>query len=292
MAANRLGGRRLEYFVAVADRGSFTAAARALGVSQPALSLSVKELEAELGTPLFERLGRRVALTAAGTALLDPVRQSLRDVETGRAAVAAVLGLEAGSLHLACLPTLAAHPMAGMIGRFRQAHPGVHIELAAPEHTADLLHLLRGGRCELAIASTQDPPGDLAVHRLGVQLLLAVHPPGTPDPGGGSALGGLEGVPLVATPDGTSSRRLLDEGFARAGASPAVAVVTAQRDAVLPLVLAGAGAALVPEPLAAVAAGLGAVVGRPRPPITREVSVLHRPGPLAPAARRFLELAE
>ncbi|MGH9091780.1 MAG: LysR family transcriptional regulator, partial [Acidimicrobiales bacterium] len=245
MTTSRLGGRRLEYFVAVADRGSFTAAARALGISQPALSLAVKELETELGTALFDRLGRRVTLTAAGTALLDPVRQSIRDVETGRAAVAAVLGLEAGSLHLACLPTLAADPMAGMIGRFRRAHPGVRIELAAPEHTADLLHLLRGGRCELAIASTHDLPGDVDAHRVGEQLLLAVHPPGTPDPGRGSALGGLEGVPLVATPEGTSSRRLLDDGFARAGASPTVAVVTAQRDAVLPLVLAGAGAALV-----------------------------------------------
>ena len=72
---------------------------------------------------------------------------------------------------------------------------------------------------------------------------------------------------------------------------PSVAVVTAQRDAILPLVLAGAGAALVPEALAEVAALLGAAVVRPDPPITRQVSVLHRPGPLAPAAQRFLGLA-
>ncbi len=62
---------------------------------------------------------------------------------------------------------------------------------------------------------------------------------------------------------GTSTRRLLDEGFAAAGAVPQVAVVTAQRDAILPLVLAGAGAALVPEPIAVVARALGATVARP-----------------------------
>lgn len=291
MPSSRLTGRRLEYFVAVADHGTFTAAARALFVSQPALSLAVKELEAELGTELFHRLGRQVVLTSAGTALLGPARQSLRDVETGRSAVAAVLGLEAGTLSLGCLPTLAAEPLAGMIGRFRRAHPGVRIDLAAPEGSADLLGLLRTGRCELGIAGADDRAGDLVGRPLGEQELLAIHPPDTPAAVAGKLLGGLAEVPLVATPEGTSTRRMLDEAFAAAGLDPAVAVVTAQRDAVLPLVLAGAGAALVPEPLAAVAARLGAVVGQPRPSITRAVSILHRPGPLAPAARRFLEVA-
>ncbi|HUA95902.1 MAG TPA: LysR family transcriptional regulator [Acidimicrobiales bacterium] len=289
--SSRLTGRRLEYFVAVADHGSFTAAARTLFVSQPALSLSVKELETELGTELFHRLGRQVVLTAAGAALLGPARQSLRDVETGRAAVAAVLGLTAGTLSLGCLPTLAADPLAAMIGRFRRLHPGIRIDLAAPEDSVDLLDLLRSGRCELGIAVADDRPGDLEGRVLCTQELLAIHPPGTPASVAKEALGGLANVPLVATPVGTSTRGMLDDAFAAAGAVPAVAVVTAQRDAMLPLVLAGAGAALLPEPLATEAARLGAVVGRPSPPVTRAVSILHRPGPLAPAARRFLQLA-
>jgi LysR family carnitine catabolism transcriptional activator len=283
--------RRLGYFLAVAEHGGFTAAAGAITVSQPALSLAVKELEAELGTELFLRLGRRVVLTPAGEALLDPARQALRDVETGRAAVAAVTGLSAGSLTLCSLPTLAADPLAGLIGRFRQAHPGVRIDLVAPEDTADLLDLLRSGRCELGIAAPEDRPAGLEARVVGRQQLLAILPPGSPIPPGAPLLGGLDGVPLVATPEGTSSRRLLEEGFADAGLIPSVAVVTAQREAILPLVLAGAGAALVPEPLAEVAAQLGAVVVRPVPAISREVAILHRPGPLAPAAQRFLELA-
>ena len=87
-----------------------------------------------------------------------------------------------------------------------------------------------------------------------------------------------ERVPLIAAPPGTSSRRLLDEAFAGVGLSPLVVVVAAQREAILPLVLAGAGAALVPEPLARQAARLGAVVATPRPPITRHVVLAHRPG--------------
>jgi LysR family carnitine catabolism transcriptional activator len=68
-------------------------------------------------------------------------------------------------------------------------------------------------------------------------------------------------------------------------------VVTAQRDAILPLVIAGAGAALVPESLAQTAAGLGAVTVRPEPPIARPLALVHRPGTLSPAAARFVEMA-
>jgi DNA-binding transcriptional LysR family regulator len=296
--------RRLEHFLAVVDHGGFTAASRQLPVSQPALSLSVKELELELGAPLFERVGRRVLLTSAGQALVGPARQSLRDVETGRAAVAAVVGVTAGTLALASLPTLAADPLAGLVGRFRRHHPGVVVDLAAPEDTSDLVAMVRDGRCEAGLAEADRLPDDLVSHDIGNQALLLILPP---DIEGGEqrsfaqvpagapattlALADMIDVPFVAAPVGTSTRRLLDEGFAAAGALPKVVVVTAQRDAILPLVLAGAGAALVPEPIAAVAGALGATVVRPSPSVDRGIALIHRRGPLAPAAARFVEVA-
>src|SRR6185312_15051513 len=106
---------RLRHFVAVAEHGGFSAAAREVYVSQPALSFAVRELEAEVGVALFVRHGRRVRLTSAGEALLEPARQVLRDLATGQAAVEAVAGLEAGTLSLASLPTLAADPLAPMV---------------------------------------------------------------------------------------------------------------------------------------------------------------------------------
>ena len=314
--------RRLTYFLAVVDHGGFTAAADEVGVSQPALSLAVKELERELGVGLFDRVGRRVHLTAAGHALVGPARQALRDVETGRAAVA---GLRSGTLVLASLPTLAADPLAELVGRFRRRHPGVDVDLAAPEDTSDLVAMVRDGRCEAGITEDSEVPGDLVSRPIGSQALLLILPPGLggwgnpigepagAGPGGriGSgrigagriggtgqdlglpemALADLVLTPFVAAPVGTSTRRLLDEGFAGAGAVPRVAVVTAQRDAILPLVLAGAGAALVPEPIAAVAGALGATVARPSPSVERGIALVHRSGTLAPAAARFVELA-
>lgn len=282
--------RRLRAFLAVAEEDGFSAAARALHVSQPALSLAVRELEDELGTALFARVGRRVALTPAGQALLGPARQALRDLETARAAVAAVAGLEAGSLSLGALPTLAADPVAGLIGRFRRAHPGVRVDLAAPEGSADLVAMVRSGRAEVGVAEAADCPPDLDARVLADQELVVVLPPGTAAPARGSLARLLAG-PLVVTPPGTSSRRLLEQGLGPAAGGVEVAVETAQREAVLALVLAGAGAALVPDAQGQVAEALGAVVRRPTPPVRRRLALLTRRGHLAPAAQRFCALA-
>src|SRR3954468_15845387 len=102
--------RRLTMFLAVVDEGTFTKAAGTVYVSQSALSQAIHELEREVGVGLFHRVGRRVVLTAAGEALVEPARQALRDLANARAAVAAVSGLEEGRLDLVALPTLAVTP--------------------------------------------------------------------------------------------------------------------------------------------------------------------------------------
>jgi LysR family transcriptional regulator, carnitine catabolism transcriptional activator len=284
--------RRLGYFLAVADHGSFTGAAKAIFVSQPAVSLAVKELEQELGAELFHRLGRRVTLTAAGEALVGPARQVLRDVQVGTAAVAAVTGLAAGHLDICCLPTLAVRPGARLIGRFRQEFPGVTVDMSVADDPARLVELLRSGDCELGITEAAMVPSELEHHVLMDQELVVVLPPGSAWQARPVSLSRLRSTPFVTTPPGTSTRRLLDEAFAAVGAQPEVVVVTTQREALLPLVLAGAGATLLPEAVAHTAVGEGAVIARPRPAIRRTVVLAHRSGPLSPAAAAFVELSE
>src|SRR5688572_24709858 len=111
--------RRLQMFLAVHEHQSFTRAAKASFISQPALSQCIKELENQMGAVLFHRLGRRVTLTPAGEALVGPASQVVREFEAGRRAVQAVKGLQAGRLDLVCLPSLAADPVAPLIGAFR-----------------------------------------------------------------------------------------------------------------------------------------------------------------------------
>jgi LysR family carnitine catabolism transcriptional activator len=282
--------RRLRLFLAVVDEGGMTRAAEAARVSQPSVSQAIRELEAELGTPLFHRVGRRVVLSAAGEALVEPARQVLRDVETGRAAVEAVAGLAAGRLDLVALPTLAVDPVAPLVGAFRVAHPGVDIALADPADAAAVVDLVASGESELGITAEPVLDPSLTSHPLGHQDLLAVLPPGS-NRSHTMAVGTLARFPLVTAPPGTTTRTQLEDAFADAGVTPRIAVVTSQREAILPLVLAGAGATLFPRPLAEQAATLGAVVVALRPRLARPVHLFHRAGPLSPAAAAFRELA-
>jgi LysR family carnitine catabolism transcriptional activator len=281
--------RQLSYFLAVVDEGTFTAAATAVSVAQPSLSQAVRSLEAELGAELFHRLGRAVRLTAAGAALVEPARQALRDADTAREAVSAVAGLHAGRLDLASLPTLAAEPVAGLVGAFCRAHPDVAVRLVSSEEPAGLEDLVRSGECEVGFTELRHEVRGLVQGPLFRQDVLAVFPAGAP-PRTSVGLRVLAGTPLVTTPPGTSSRRLLEEAFAAEGLTPRIAVEANARDAILPLVLAGAGASLLPRPLTVGAAAQGAVVSAVRPAIHREIGLLHRPGPLSPAANAFLEL--
>ncbi len=282
--------RRLRLFLAVVDHGGMTRAAEAGHVSQPSVSQAIRELEGELGTPLFHRVGRRVLLTAAGDALVEPARQVLRDVETGRAAVAAVAGLAAGRLDLVALPTLAADPVAPLVGAFRVAHPGIDIALADPADAIRLVELVASGESELGITAEPVADAGFTSHALGHQDLLAVLPPGAAA-SHAMAVTTLARFPLVTAPPGTTTRTQLEDAFNEARVTPRIAVVTAQREAILPLVLAGAGATLFPRPLAEQAAALGAVVVSLRPRLTRPVHLFHRDGPLSPAAAAFRDLA-
>ena len=102
--------RHLNYFLAVAQYQSFTRAARALHVSQPALSQQVRQLEEHLGAQLFDRTGRLVRLTDAGEVYLRYARQALQDLEEGRRALHDVSDLSRGSLRVAVAPAMAALP--------------------------------------------------------------------------------------------------------------------------------------------------------------------------------------
>lgn len=281
--------RRLRLFLAVVDHNGFTAAATAEHVAQPAVSLAVRELETELGTPLLIRARRGIVLTAAGEALVPPARQALRDLDHASAAVAAVTGLVAGRLDLITLPTLAADPVADLVGQFRGAHPAVTVRLGAPNDLEALAREVREGGAEVGITEQGHANRGLTEVRLRDQELRAVSPPGTV--AHAVRIDRLAGVPLVLTPPGSSLRDLVTGALRDAGVEATVAVETAQRDALIPLVLAGAGTTFLPTQLADAAERLGATVRPTTPRLSRTIVLVHRPEALGPAAERFRALA-
>jgi LysR family transcriptional regulator, carnitine catabolism transcriptional activator len=281
---------QVRYALAVVDEGTFTAAAAACFVAQPSLSHAVRALERELGVDLFRRVGRRPTLTSAGEAFVPAAREVMRALDTVRAEVDAVSGVVAGHLDLVALPTLAVAPVTPMVGAFRTAHPAVTVRLGHPEGPAALIDAVRSGDSEVGITELPIAAARIKAIPLGRQQLVAILPPGSP-PAAVLRLEALARFPLVALRVGGSTRDMLDAAFDAAGATPAIAVETDQREAIVPLVLAGAGAAVVPAPMAEIARQQGAVVARLSPALWRNLGLIHRDATLSPAARAFIALA-
>jgi DNA-binding transcriptional LysR family regulator len=281
--------RQLECFVAVVDEGGFTRAADALNIAQPTLSQAISSLERSLGARLFDRIGRGVSLTAAGEALVDPARRALRDFAVAEESVSRVRGLVAGHLDVAAIPTLA-QPLATLVGKFRTRHP--HVVVRSPELDAgsSVETAVASGVCELGLTELPVTASGLVALTMGEQPFKLVAPPKT-RVGARVPLARFAVFDFVATPQGTSSRARLDEALRKGKvAEPRVRVEIGNRDALIALVLAGAGAAFLPEPMAEQARKLGARVADTDPVISRRYGLIHRAAPISPAAQAILSL--
>lgn len=283
--------RQIEYFLAVIDHGGITAAARRLHVSQPALSHAIKLLEADLGAELFQRIPRGVRLTAAGEAFAVSARRIVREFETGRAAVNSVVGLVAGRLDMIALPGALLDPLAGVIGRFRALYPHVQVRVtdaARPEHVRDAV---RSGTAEIGVTEGKDRGDrDLARELVTLQEMVVALPPGSPPPPGGMIpVRDLMDMQLV-----TGVRDMVVELLTQAGVEHASeftpVVETGLRGSALHLVMAGAGAAVLPRTLAEIGRPHGVVIAPLDPPQHRACYALHQRAPLSPAADRMLDL--
>lgn len=282
--------RQLEYFLAVVEHGGFTNASRVLHVAQPTLSHAIAALETEVGGSLFHRLPHGAALTAAGEALVAPARQVVRDLATASASVREVLGLEGGRLDIVTQTTLAVDPLATLLGRFLGEHPKVAVRVTDPEQSARVAQLVRSGACELGLVDAGEPHGDLEGLLLGEHDLKLVLPPGTRPRRRTLRLEEMAGLRFVVTPPGSATRGILDEALRQQGLEPLVAVETAHRAMIMPLVLAGAGAALLPTSMAADAAAKGATLVATDPVLHHRGRLVWRAGPMSPAAEAFVAL--
>ncbi|WP_405652822.1 LysR family transcriptional regulator [Streptomyces sp. NBC_00019] len=284
--------RQVEYFLAVAVHRSFTSAAHTLRVAQPSLSHAMRLLERELGTPLFHRLGRGVVLTSAGEAFVEPARQIMRDLETARSVVRTIAGLAGGTLDIVAPTTLAVDPLADLTGAFRRRHPAIDVVIVEPPNAEAVADVVRTGECELGLADVKTDGEAVETLELCRQEVLAVVPRSDSFPQVGPvALAEVARMDLVATARGTATRALMDQALGGEGRSPRIAVETVHQAAVVPLVLAGAGATLLPLSLAEEAARRGAVALELRPRLARPVWLMWRHGPLSPAAQAFIDVA-
>jgi DNA-binding transcriptional LysR family regulator len=281
---------QLRAALAVADHGSFTKAAAAVHLSQPALSHAVAKLEAELGVTLFDRLGRGAALTAAGEAFEAIARDTLRDAERLTTTMAEIAGAVSGRLQLAAPRTLVRR-MAGLVGCFRTRHPGVVVELSDTEGDDEALECVSKGRCDMALLRLVDPPAPFLCTPLTVEEFVAVFPPGTVVGSTTLSLKKLTRYPLIAPPRGSRNRKMFDLLFSSHGVDVEVMVESAHPESILELVWAGAGVGLASRDAATTFVERGVVATRLDPRIVQQVYLVHRAGRLSPAATAFEAVA-
>lgn len=288
--------QQLAYFVAVADVGSFTRAADLVGVAQPTLSRQLRALERHLGAALLDRGARDgLSLTPAGAAVLPLARRILADVESARTAVAELVGVRTGRVRVGATPSLCIGVLADVLRTFCARHPGVRVELVE-DGSQPLERGLARGDLDVALvivpAAGLDPAlsvTPLLRERLSVASVARSTSAGPTAevPGRGSAgqpgrVGGrrpmsvteLSRHPLVIPRQGYDLREVTLRAYAEAGVTPRIAVEGGEMDAVLRLVEAGAGVAVVPDLV---------FTGRPRlrrtaltPPLYRTVALARR----------------
>ncbi|MFF8772110.1 LysR family transcriptional regulator [Kitasatospora sp. NPDC015120] len=232
----------LTHFLAVARTEHLSRAAQQLHVAQPSLSRSIARLEAELGTPLFDR-GGRLRLNDTGHLFRGYVERALGELEAGRRAVAEVTGDGAGTVRLASETFMA---FSGPLAAFKRQCPGVELELHQLP-VAEMARCLRAKDTDLAIASQPIAADGLeSVRLLDEEVGLAL-PLGHPLADRSSVtLEELAGLPFIATRPGHWQRRLLDRVFAGRGLTPRIVCEGDEAGAIAELISAGLGVGLVP----------------------------------------------
>ena len=180
--------RQLRYFVALADAAHFGRAAARANVSQPALSLQIKELEAQLGVDLVDRLPRGVRLTRAGQEVLTRARRVLAEVDDLTQAIRWRDGLS-GQLNLGVIQTVAPYLLPAALSRIRARDLSLELRVREAQ-TAQLVEGVRSGRLDAAIVALPVPDDGLVAHPLvedrfvlaGSERRLAAYADALPDP--------------------------------------------------------------------------------------------------------------
>jgi DNA-binding transcriptional LysR family regulator len=257
------------------EEGSFTRAARRVGITQPSLSQHVRALELELGGAVLERLPRGIAVTAAGRSLLPEARAALRAVERGRHAARAALALEAGELEIATVLSMAVGLLPRYIRLWLQRHPHVGIRLQEFRHRSLLEQAVEQGVADFAIGPLPLRAWDGPLERVSWEEFVVVAPPG--DPLSLRRRVRLEELSdrewVLYHPD-HGLAGILEEVCRRAGFSPRGTVRTSQAEGAARLASAGVGPALVPDNI--VLPGIEGSVLRLDPPLVRDVAVYAR----------------
>ena len=286
--------RQLEYFVAVTEEAGFTKAAARLHVAQPGVSAQIRQLERELGQPLFDRSGRSVRLTEVGEAVLPYARAALAAVEGARHSVDELTGLLRGRVTIGTIDWIRSLDLPRLLAGFHRDHPNVEITVLQDD-AATLADALRDGRVDLAFLSlgSSEPPEGIATRTVIQQDLVAAvgrdHPLARRST---LRLRALAGEDLISLPRGTGIRAVLDAACADAGLTPRIAFEAGEPPVLAQLAAQNLGVAVLPESATRDLPDDLHAMPIVQPRLTGRIALAWRAeGPRSPAARALLARA-
>lgn len=235
---------QLRIFLAVARHNSFARAAEDLHLSPPTLSLQVKQLSETVGQPLFEQLGKRIYLTAAGRTLADACQDIERRLEQLGEDLAALQGVEKGSLRLAILTTVK-YTVPKLLGGFCAAHPGIDVAMVVGNRE-NLLQRLAANQDDLYIMGQPPEQLDLVCEDFADNPLVLVAPPGHPLVGMAAVPPGrLASEPFILREPGSGTRLTTERFFATQGVALKNRLEVGSNEAIKQTVAGGLGLAVL-----------------------------------------------
>lgn len=272
--------RQLEYVVAVADHQHFSKAAEACGVSQPALSSQVQEVEQRLGLTLFERGRTGVSVPADAEPVIELARRALQAADDVVTAASHHRDELVGVLRVGVIPTMAPYLLPALVGELRRRHPHAEPHLVE-EQTDRLVERIADGTLDLGLLAAPIPVDGLASASLAVDDFHLALPEDHPMAGTGPLPAGvLAGLPVILLEDGHCLRDQALDVCASVGAGLSGGIQGTSLATLCQMVAAGLGVTLLPSSSLAIEARDGSGLSvRPLldPSPSREVVLAWRP---------------
>ena len=237
----------LRIFHTVGEHASFSRAAEHLGISQPAVSKALRELEDQLDVVLIERGSRIVSLTEAGQVLFEYAGGIFAMERAALEALQAYSNLERGRLRIGASMTVAGYWLPGYVADFSQAHPGIALSLTSANTQAIAERLLA---CEIDIALVEGPVEDERIESRPWrdETLLIVAPPDSELARAGTVTpADLSAATWVVREHGSGTREVMNRWLDRLGIVPARTLEAGSTEAVIQTVAAGGGVSMVPR---------------------------------------------
>jgi|SRR5882762_3254677 DNA-binding transcriptional LysR family regulator len=274
----------------VARHGSFSRAARELHLTQPAVSMQVRQLERALGLPLLERVGKRAFPTKAGEVLLAHAGRALRELEAGVEVVQRLRGIVAGRIRLGTSASFAIYLLPPALRRFRSRYPKTELTVVTG-NAPEIARAVVQNELDVGIVSLPVRERELAVSAFHRHELVAIAPPDRRWRRGQHVKAAeLARDPLILFEQGATLRRVIDEWFQRAGVAPALPMELNNTEAIKKLVESGLGLSVtswfsVEDEVRA----RKLVAARLEPPLYRDIGViLRKDKPKTPVLEAFL----